>query len=164
MLARKRSHFPRLEAALRDRGVPCEVVGLGGLLHEPEVVDVVSTLRVLADPTAGAALLRLLTGPRWRLGPRDLDALGRRARRLAVRPVGPVAGRAAGDGAGAPRRPTTGRARVRRRRRAQPGRRPRRPGRPGRLLRRRATAGSCRLRDELRRLRRLSADRRCPTW
>ncbi len=84
VLARKRSHFPRIEAALRERGVPCEVVGLGGLLLEPEVVDVVSTLRVLADPTAGAALLRLLTGPRWRLGPRDLDALGRRARRLAV--------------------------------------------------------------------------------
>ncbi len=84
VLARKRSHFPRLEAALRERGVPCEVVGLGGLLHEPEVVDVVSTLRVLADPTAGAALLRLLAGPRWRVGPRDLDALGRRARRLAV--------------------------------------------------------------------------------
>ena len=59
---------------------PCEVVGLGGLLLEPEVVDVVSTLRVLADPTAGAALVRLLAGPRWRLGPRDLDALGRRAR------------------------------------------------------------------------------------
>ncbi len=84
VLARKRSHFARIEAALRERGVPCEVVGLGGLLLEPEVVDVVSTLRVLADPTAGAALLRLLTGPRWRVGPRDLDALGRRARRLAV--------------------------------------------------------------------------------
>jgi DNA helicase-2/ATP-dependent DNA helicase PcrA len=97
VLARKRSLFPRLEAALRDRGVPCEVVGLGGLLHEPEVVDVVATLRVLADPTAGAALVRLLTGPRWRLGPRDLDALGRRARRLAVGP--PVAADAT-DGAG----------------------------------------------------------------
>ena len=84
VLARKRSYFPRLESALRDRGVPCEVVGLGGLLHEPEVVDVVSTLRVLADPAAGAALVRLLAGPRWRIGPRDLDGLGRRARRLAV--------------------------------------------------------------------------------
>jgi DNA helicase II / ATP-dependent DNA helicase PcrA len=84
VLARKRSHFPRLESELRARGVPCEVVGLGGLLHQPEVVDVVATLRVLADPTAGAALVRILAGPRWRLGPRDLDALGRRARRLAV--------------------------------------------------------------------------------
>ncbi len=98
VLARKRSHFPRLEAALRERGVPCEVVGLGGLLLEPEVVDVVSTLRVLADPTAGAALLRLLTGPRWRLGPRDLDALGRQARRLSVGGLRP----AAADGATGP--------------------------------------------------------------
>ncbi len=105
VLARKRSHFPRLEAALRERGVPCEVVGLGGLLLEPEVVDVVSTLRVLADPTAGAALLRLLTGPRWRLGARDLDALGRRARRLAVVSRGAAPGPApetgpAGEGSG----------------------------------------------------------------
>jgi DNA helicase II / ATP-dependent DNA helicase PcrA len=85
VLARKRSHFARLEAELRARGVPCEVVGLGGLLLEPEVVDIVSTLRAIADPTAGNAVVRLLTGPRWRLGPRDLDALGRRARELAVR-------------------------------------------------------------------------------
>ena len=84
VLARKRSHFARLEAALRERGVPCEVVGLGGLLTRPEVVDVVCVLRVLADPSAGGALLRLLTGPRWRIGPRDLDALGRRARHIAV--------------------------------------------------------------------------------
>src|SRR6185503_313592 len=69
VLARKRSHFARLEAALRERGVPCEVVGLGGLLTRPEVVDVVCVLRVLADPSAGGALLRLLTGPRWRIGP-----------------------------------------------------------------------------------------------
>ena len=90
VLARKRSSFPRIEAALRERGVPCEVVGLGGLLLEPEVVDIVSTLRVIADPSAGAAVVRLLGGPRWRIGPRDLAALGRRARSLAAprRPSG----------------------------------------------------------------------------
>ena len=103
VLARKRSHFPRLEAELRARGVPCEVVGLGGLLLEPEVVDIVSTLRVLADPTAGNAVVRLLAGPRWRLGPRDLDALGRRARELAVAStvVGAAAGAGRAGGAGA---------------------------------------------------------------
>jgi DNA helicase-2/ATP-dependent DNA helicase PcrA len=84
VLARRRSQFPPIEAELRLRGVPCEVVGLGGLLLQPEVVDVVSTLRALTDPTAGNAVVRLLTGPRWRLGPRDLDALGRRARQLAL--------------------------------------------------------------------------------
>ena len=83
VLARTRSQFGRLEHALRARGIPVEVSGLGGLLSTPEVADAVATLAVLADVTAGAALLRLLTGARWRLGPRDLDALARRALVLA---------------------------------------------------------------------------------
>ncbi|MEV0665200.1 ATP-dependent helicase [Actinomadura luteofluorescens] len=83
VLARKRSQFPLIRRALETRGIPVEVVGLGGLLTVPEVQDVVATLRVMHDPTAGASLARLLTGPRWRLGPRDLVALGRRARALA---------------------------------------------------------------------------------
>ena len=45
----------------------------------PEVADIVATLRVLHDPGASAPLARLLTGPRWRIGPRDLVALGKRA-------------------------------------------------------------------------------------
>ncbi|MDG4833209.1 UvrD-helicase domain-containing protein [Solwaraspora sp. WMMD1047] len=79
VLVRLRSQIPAIEAALRARGLPVEVVGLGGLLDTPEVRDVVCTLRVLADPTDGASLLRLLTGARWRIGPRDLVALHRRA-------------------------------------------------------------------------------------
>ena len=54
--------------------------GLSGLLHLPEVADLVAICEVLHDPTANAALVRLLTGPRWRIGPRDLALLGRRAR------------------------------------------------------------------------------------
>ncbi|WFE42233.1 UvrD-helicase domain-containing protein [Micromonospora sp. WMMD998] len=83
VLVRLRSQIPAIEAALRARGLPVDVVGLGGLLDTPEVRDVVCTLRVLADPTDGAALLRLLTGARWRIGPRDLVALHRRARTIA---------------------------------------------------------------------------------
>ncbi|WDZ85162.1 ATP-dependent helicase [Micromonospora cathayae] len=84
VLVRVRSQIPAIESALRARGLPVDVVGLGGLLDTPEVRDVVCTLRVLADPTDGAALLRLLTGARWRIGPRDLVALHRRARQLAT--------------------------------------------------------------------------------
>jgi len=83
VLCRKRSQFPALRRALEARGIPVEVVGLGGLLTVPEVQDVVATLRVLNDAAASDALVRLLTGPRWRIGPRDLVALGRRARSLA---------------------------------------------------------------------------------
>jgi len=83
VLCRKRAQFPALRAALEARGIPVEVVGLGGLLTVPEVADIVATLRVLHDPTASDALARLLTSPRWRIGPADLVALGRRARALA---------------------------------------------------------------------------------
>ncbi len=83
VLCRKRSQFVPLRRAIEARGIPVEVVGLGGLLVVPEVQDVVATLRVLHDAGASDALARLLTGPRWRIGPRDLVALGRRARALA---------------------------------------------------------------------------------
>jgi DNA helicase-2/ATP-dependent DNA helicase PcrA len=84
ILCRKRSQFEALRRALAARGIPCEVVGLGGLLAVPEVQDVVATLRVMHDASASDALARILTGPRWRIGPRDLVALGRRARELAM--------------------------------------------------------------------------------
>ncbi|WP_020525311.1 ATP-dependent helicase [Catelliglobosispora koreensis] len=83
VLVRLRSQIGPIETALRARGLPVEVVGLGGLLDTPEVRDVVCTLRALADPSDGASLIRLLTGSRWRLGPRDLVALHRRSRELA---------------------------------------------------------------------------------
>ncbi|MBB2946133.1 DNA helicase-2/ATP-dependent DNA helicase PcrA [Actinoplanes lutulentus] len=84
VLVRVRSQIAAIEEALRARGLPVEVVGLGGLLDTPEVRDVVCTLRVLADPTDGASLLRLLTGARWRIGPRDLVSLHRRSRAIAA--------------------------------------------------------------------------------
>ena len=83
VLARRRSDFPRLYQAMTAREIPVEVVGLGGLLAMPEVSDVVAVLAVLADSTANAAAVRVLTGPRWRIGVRDLAALGRRAHFLA---------------------------------------------------------------------------------
>jgi DNA helicase II / ATP-dependent DNA helicase PcrA len=94
VLCRRRSQFDLVARALRARGVPVELVGLGGLLATPEVRDLVSTLQVLSDPTAGAALVRLLTGARWRVGGRDVAALGRRARALAAggRPARGTAG------------------------------------------------------------------------
>lgn len=82
VLARKRSQFDQLAVALRAAGLPVEVVGIGGLLETPEVQEIVATLRAISDPTAGDALMRLLTGARWRLGPRDLAALGDRASAL----------------------------------------------------------------------------------
>jgi len=88
VLVRRRSQLTPLADALHSAGLPVEIVGLGGLLTTPEVVDVVATLRVLGDYRPGGALLRLLTGARWRIGPRDVAALHRRARELVRPPAG----------------------------------------------------------------------------
>ncbi|HVT64668.1 MAG TPA: ATP-dependent DNA helicase [Mycobacteriales bacterium] len=83
VLGRRRTDFPRLHQAMVLRDIPVEVVGLGGLLAMPEVSDIVATLTLLADGTANASAVRLLTGPRWRIGVRDMAAIGRRAGHLA---------------------------------------------------------------------------------
>ncbi|MEE1938887.1 ATP-dependent DNA helicase [Streptomyces sp. TRM 70361] len=85
VLCRTAGDFAEIQGALVARDVPVEVVGLSGLLHLPEIADLVAMCEVLQDPTANAALVRLLTGPRWRVGPRDLALLGRRARLLVPR-------------------------------------------------------------------------------
>jgi DNA helicase II / ATP-dependent DNA helicase PcrA len=79
VLVRRNADAAPMAAALRARGIPVEVVGLAGLLSVPEVADVVAMLRLVADPTAGAAAMRVLTGPRWRIAARDIAALWRRA-------------------------------------------------------------------------------------
>ncbi len=83
VLCRASADFPAVKNALADRGVAVEVLGLDGMLTAPEVVEVLSVLQVLADASSNAALLRLLTGPRWQIGPRDLALLGARAAALA---------------------------------------------------------------------------------
>ena len=99
VLTRDNAHAADVFDALTGAEIPVEIVGLTGLLRLPEVAEVVATLHLLHDVTANAALLTLLTGPRWAIGPRDLRLLGRRA---------PRAGRAAAaGGADADARSTT---------------------------------------------------------
>ncbi len=86
ILVRARSDFPAVLRALGERDVPVDVVGLDGLLAMPEVAEVVAILEVLHDSTANPSLVRLLAGPRWRIGLRDLALLGERAAHLAGSP------------------------------------------------------------------------------
>lgn len=75
MLFRARRDMEFYAEVLREHGVPAHVLGLGGLLSTPEVADILAVLRVVHDPAAGSDLIRLLTGGRWRIGVRDLQAL-----------------------------------------------------------------------------------------
>ena len=79
MLFRARKTQGHFIEALRERGIPFHVLGIGGLLTEPEIADLVSALMVVSNPTAGNELVRLLAGSRWRIGVRDLYALRRLA-------------------------------------------------------------------------------------
>lgn len=82
VLVRDNAHAAEVFDELSRADIPVEIVGLNGLLRLPEVAEVVATLRLLHDVTANDALLTLLTGPRWAIGPRDLALLGRRAAEL----------------------------------------------------------------------------------
>jgi DNA helicase II / ATP-dependent DNA helicase PcrA len=89
VLTRRNADIAPLYAELTARNAPVEIVGLGGLLYLPEIMDVTATLRLINDVTTNPDLIRLLTGPRWQIGPRDLALLGRRARELAGAAPGP---------------------------------------------------------------------------
>ena len=78
VLCRTNSYIDLFAKGLRAAGIPVAAASLGSVLHLPEVVEVLSVLRV-AQSADNAAVVRLLTGPQWRIGPGDLAALGARA-------------------------------------------------------------------------------------
>ena len=80
VLVRKRAQIALIQESLAKAGIPSEVLGLGGLVHVPEIADLVAMLKVINNPDAGASLMRHLTGPRINLGARDIASLGRFAR------------------------------------------------------------------------------------
>ncbi|WP_336658462.1 ATP-dependent helicase [Leucobacter sp. USHLN153] len=87
VIFRTRAPMASFAASLAEAGVPAQIVGLGGLLTTPEVTDVVCTLRCLWYADAGNELLRLLAGPRFRIGVSDLAGLREAARWFGERDV-----------------------------------------------------------------------------
>lgn len=77
ILARGRRLFHKIQRALKDRGIPVEVVGLAGLLETPEVNDLIAHMKMIARPGDNVAFARVAMGPRWRIGYRDMAALAR---------------------------------------------------------------------------------------
>jgi DNA helicase II / ATP-dependent DNA helicase PcrA len=82
LIVRQRTHQRAFVEALKARGVPVHVLGIGGLLDDPAIADIVCALRVIASPTAETELVRLLAGAKWRIGVADLHALSKVARWL----------------------------------------------------------------------------------
>ena len=82
LLMRTKGAMATYVDALHRKGLNVEVVGVDGLLEMPEIVDLVAALKVVHYPTAGTQLIRLLTGPRFRIGAKDIERLYRFARKL----------------------------------------------------------------------------------
>ena len=83
ILATTGRELAEFSTLLSAAGVPAQLHGAAGLLSKPFVVEVRSMLEAVADPIANPAVVRLLAGPRWAVGHRDLVALGVRAVELA---------------------------------------------------------------------------------
>ncbi|MCP4308007.1 MAG: ATP-dependent helicase [bacterium] len=74
---RKNKDMALIRDALQALDVPVEVGSLGGLLELPDVADLHAWLRTIERPGDSVALARLLLGPSYRLGLRDIAALSR---------------------------------------------------------------------------------------
>ena len=83
VLASTKRELAALEEVLRELDLPTQMHGAAGLLDQPVVVELRSLLEAVYRPVQNPAVARLLAGARWRIGPRDLAALGDRARTLA---------------------------------------------------------------------------------
>ncbi|MDO5032083.1 ATP-dependent helicase [Corynebacterium sp.] len=83
VLVRTNRQAPLIAAALDAAGVPNEIVGVGGLLWQPEVQDLIAVATILVRPQDTNAALRVLTGPMCGIGLADIQALHARQRNLA---------------------------------------------------------------------------------
>lgn len=75
ILFRTKDAMRRYSIRLSELGIPHEISGLSSLLEQPEVADLISILRLLARPESSVDFLRIITGPRFRLGSADLVLL-----------------------------------------------------------------------------------------
>ncbi|MDO4928928.1 MAG: UvrD-helicase domain-containing protein [Corynebacterium sp.] len=77
VLVRTNSLGVQIARVLDQHGIPCEIIGLAGLLGVPEVADLRALATLLIHPDDDAAAARILGGPLLNLGATDLLALGK---------------------------------------------------------------------------------------
>lgn len=75
VIFRKNGDMALVRDALQALDIPVEVGSLGGLLELPDVADLHAWLRTIERPGDSIALARLLLGPTYRLGLRDIATL-----------------------------------------------------------------------------------------
>lgn len=82
ILVRANNHAEPFNRALSRQAIPYQFLGPGRLFRQPEVVDLISYLKVLYNFEDSVALYRLLSIDYLDISPRDLAAIGNYAKRL----------------------------------------------------------------------------------
>jgi DNA helicase II / ATP-dependent DNA helicase PcrA len=82
ILVRANNHSDPFIRALARNGIPYQFLGPGRLFRQPEIIDLVSYLKVLYDFEDSGAFYRLLSIDYFDIAARDLIKIGNYARRL----------------------------------------------------------------------------------
>ena len=82
ILFRNKDSIPAYSQKLSELGIAHEVTGLSGLLEQPEVMDLISILRLIARPESSVDFLRIVTGPRFRVAASDIALLAKAKRQI----------------------------------------------------------------------------------
>ncbi|KKR69552.1 MAG: hypothetical protein UU12_C0043G0008 [Candidatus Woesebacteria bacterium GW2011_GWA2_40_7b] len=81
ILVRANNHSEPIGRALSRHGIPYQFLGPGRLFKQPEIVDLISYLKVLYNFTDSVAFYRLLSIDHFRITGRELAELGNYARK-----------------------------------------------------------------------------------
>lgn len=67
ILVRANSHAEAFVEALKEENIPYQVLSEKGLYYKDEILDLISILRVLANPTDNISMYRVLRMPIWKI-------------------------------------------------------------------------------------------------
>lgn len=84
ILVRANGQAEPFSRAMGRFGIPHQFLGPGRLFKQPEVMDLVSYLKVLSDPEDSTAFFRIISMDFFKINPRDLAMLGSFARKTNI--------------------------------------------------------------------------------
>src|SRR4030067_269706 len=82
ILVRANNHAEPFGRALSRQGIPYQFLGPGRLFKQPEIIDLISYLKVLYNFDDSVSFYRLLTIDYFNISPRDLVRMGNYAKRF----------------------------------------------------------------------------------
>ncbi|OGM83899.1 hypothetical protein A2434_00860 [Candidatus Woesebacteria bacterium RIFOXYC1_FULL_41_14] len=82
ILVRANNHSEPVMRALSRHGIPYQFLGPGRLFKQPEIIDLISYLKVLYDFEDSVAFYRVVSNEHFDIKPRDIAAIGNYAKKF----------------------------------------------------------------------------------